>query len=135
MKNLHKAFITLCVMGLMASCGGRGGSENSEIEAIEKVAEKYVKSLYGGDLQDIQKYMTPKAIDKLRLDRDSEDTKEFWDAVKEENKEASGFNAVETNYSATVKVEVKKGQRVILEKVKMVKNEDGKWLVDDINIK
>ena len=136
MKNLQKAFMMLCVMGLMISCGGKGsGGGNTP----EKVAEKYVEAFYKGDLDGMKKYSSEKQKEEMSGAENDAMTKEFLKAIKEENKDASGFKAIETNLSedgesAGVKVEVTKGDNTDAIKVRVVR-ENGKWVVDSLSLK
>ena len=135
MKHLQKVLMILCVMGLMISCGGSGSGAGGNTP--EKAAEKFVESLFKGDLDGMKKWSSEKMSNEMS--GDDEMTKEFLKAIREENKDASGFKAIETNLkedgnSGTVKVEVTKAGKTDTVKVNVV-NEDGKWAVDGISLK
>ena len=138
MKNLQKVLMVLCIMGLMISCGGSGsGGGNTP----ESVAEKYVETLYKGDLDALKKFMCKEEQENMNNAKaeELEMAKYFMAAIKEKGKGASGFKAIETNLSedgnsATVKVEVNKGEKTDTEKVKLI-NEDGKWVVKEMSLK
>ena len=139
MKNLQKVFMILCVMGLMVSCGGSSGGGNTP----EKVAEKYVETLYKGDLDGVMKYMSKEEQAEMKNAKkeELEMAKFFMMAIAEKNKGASEFKALEEETvlsedteSATVKVKVTNGDRTSTEKVKLIK-EDGKWVVKEMSLK
>ena len=134
MKSLQKVLMVLCTMGLMFSCGGDGSTP-------EKVAEKYVETFYKGDLDALKKFMSKKEQKEMENSKpeELEMAKLVMAAVKEKSKGASGFKAIETDLSedgnsATVKVEVTKGEETNTEKVKLIK-EDGKWVVEEMSFK
>ncbi|MDR0231424.1 MAG: DUF4878 domain-containing protein [Dysgonamonadaceae bacterium] len=132
MKNLQKVLMILCVMGLMISCGGSGGGNTPE-----KVAEKFVEAFFKGDLDGMKKCSSKETKEELSGKMD-EKTKNFFEAMKAENKGAS-VKAIETKLSedgnsGTVKVEVSKDGSANVMKVKVIK-EDGKWAVSGMDLK
>jgi len=132
MKNLQKALMILCVMGLMISCGGSVGN------TPESVAEKFVEALYKGDVNGMKKVSTQEQAKQMSAD--DKDSKAMLALFKEAGKDISGFKAIETNLkedgnSGTVKVEVtSKDGKTDTMKVNVVKT-DGKWAVSDISLK
>ncbi len=133
MKNLQNVLAALCIMVLMVACSGSGGS------SPEDMAVKAVKSLYAGDIDGLKKCMSKKTLESQEKDFDDENAKQFLAAIKEANKDVSSVKAIETNLSedgnsATVKVEVIKGDETSTEKVNLVK-EDGKWFFESMSFK
>ena len=135
MKNLQKALMVLCVMGLMISCGGKGGGQN----APEKMAVKYAEAFYKGDFDALMKFAPKSEQEKMKEAKpgELEMAKFFLAALAEKNKDVSGIKAVETEMSedgnaATVTIEFKKGDDIKTEKVKLEK-EDGEWFVKDMS--
>ena len=131
MKNLQKVFMFLCVVGLMISCGGSGGS------TPEKVAEKFVEALYKGDLDGMKKVSTKENAEKMSAD--DKESQAMLSFFKLGGMGASEFKAVETELSedgnsGTVKVEVAQEGKTDKIKVNVVK-EDGKWAVSGMSLK
>lgn len=132
MKNLQKAFMMLCVMGLMISCGGGGNTP-------EKVAVKYAEAFFKGDFDALIKFAPKSEQEEMKetKSQEIEMAKLFLSAIAEGNKDISGIKAIGTEMSedgnsAVVTIEFKKGEDIKSEKVDLIK-EDENWYVEEMS--